>query len=41
MTIKRRNSKPRKNSRKPIGKTQKDRQAGAYTEIVCILDRSG
>ena len=41
MTIKRSNSKPGKNSRKPIGKSQKDRQTGAYTEIVCILDRSG
>ena len=41
MTIKRRNNKPGKNSRKPVGKSQKDRQTGAYTEIVCILDRSG
>ncbi len=41
MNIKRRNNKPGKNSRKPVGKSQKDRQTGAHTEIVCILDRSG
>ena len=41
MTIKHSKIEPGKNGRKPVRNAKKDRLTGTYTEIVCILDRSG